>query len=74
MGTIKVYVRGDIQTPERFWNYALLTNYKQESDEKMYIDKGFRFSQKDTDLYKSFSENDKKKINFFYVNGTQFNN
>jgi hypothetical protein len=69
METIEVYVRGDAHAPQRFWDYALQTNYKQESGARMYIDTGFRFSQKDTDLFKSLSEEQKKKVKFLFING-----
>jgi hypothetical protein len=64
METIDVYVRGDVYKPQRFWDYALRTNYKQDSGGRMYIDTGFTFSQKDTDLYKSLSDEDKKKVRY----------
>lgn len=71
METIEVYVRGDANTPQRFWDYALRTNYKQDSGARMYIDTGFIFSQKDTDIYKSLSEDGRKKVKFLYVNGVK---
>lgn len=71
MKTIEVYVRGDAFTPQRFWDYALRTNYKQDSGGRMYIDTGFTFSQKDTDLYKSLTEEQQKKIKFLYINGVK---
>lgn len=71
METIEVYVRGDAHTPQRFWDYALRTNFKQASGGRMYVDTGFVFSQKDTDLYKSLSDADKKKVKFLYVNGVK---
>jgi hypothetical protein len=69
MEIIEVYVRGDAHTPQRFWDYALRTNCKPESGGRMYFDTGFVFSQKDTDLYNSLSDEDKKKVRFLYVNG-----
>ncbi len=71
METIEVYVRGDVHTPARFWDYALRTNYKQDSGGRMYVDTGFHFSQSDTDLYKSLTENEKKKVKFLYINGVK---
>ena len=71
MNTIEVYVRGDAHTPSIFWDYALRTNYKQSSGARMYVDNGFRFSQKDTDLYKSLTEEEKKKVSFLFVNGVK---
>ena len=71
MYTIEVYVRGDANTPQRFWDYALRTNYKESSGGRMYIDTGFRFCQKNTDLYKSLTEDDKKKVKFLYINGVK---
>lgn len=71
METIEVYVRGDAHTPQRFWDYALRTNYKQESGARMYIDTGFQFSQKHTDEYKALSDADKQKVKFLYVNGVK---
>ena len=72
METIEVYVRGDAHTPQRFWDYALRTNYKQDSGGRMYVDTGFIFSQKNTDLYKSLSDEEKKKVRFLYVNGVKY--
>jgi hypothetical protein len=69
METIEVYVIGDAHTPARFWDYALRTNYKQASGGRMYIDLGFQYSQTDTDLYKSLTEEEKKKVKFLYING-----
>jgi len=71
METIEVYVRGDAHTPSRFWDYALRTNYKQDSGGRMYIDTGFIFSQNNTDLYKSLTEDEKKKVRFLYINGVK---
>jgi hypothetical protein len=69
METIEVYVRGDAHTPHRFWDYALRTNYKQDSGGRMYVDNGFHFCQKSTDLFKSLSVEEKKKVKFLFVNG-----
>ena len=69
MKTIEVYRRGDAHTPARFWDYALRTDYKQSSGARMYIEEGFKFSQEDTDLYKSLSEEQRAKIKFLYING-----
>jgi hypothetical protein len=69
MNTIEVYVRGDAFTPQRFWDYALRTNYKQESGGRMYVDTGFHFSQKHTDEFKSLTEEQRKKVKFLYING-----
>lgn len=72
MNTIEVYVRGDAHTPSRFWDYALRTNYKQSSGARWYVETlGFRFSQKDTDLFKSLSEDERKEVKFLYVNGVK---
>lgn len=71
METVEVYVRGDVHTPQRFWDYALRTNYKQSSGARMYIDEGFIFSQTDTDLYKSLSKNEQSKIKFLFINGVK---
>ena len=73
MKTTEVYVRGDAHTPQRFWDYALRTDYKQSSGARMYIDTGFTFSQKDTDLYKSLSKNKKDKVKFLFINGVKTN-
>lgn len=67
METIEVYVRGDAHTPSRFWDYALLTN----GDTKKYNDYGFHFCQKNTDLYKSLTEEERKRVSFLYVNGVK---
>jgi hypothetical protein len=69
METIQVYVRGDAHTPERFWHYALRTSCEEDSVSEMYANFGFKFSQKDTDLFKSLTEEQKNKVNFLYVNG-----
>lgn len=71
METIEVYVRGNAHTPHRFWDYALRTNYKQDSGARMYIDTGFQFSEKDTELYKSLSEEEKAKVKFLFINGVK---
>ena len=67
MEIIEVYVRGNAHTPSRFWDYALRTNCKEESGGGM--DSGFVFSQKDTDLYASLTEDEKSKVRFLWVNG-----
>lgn len=72
METIEVYVRGDAHTPQKFWVYALRTNCEQDNGAEMYVNTGFKFSQKDTDLFKSLSEKQKKKINFLYVDGVKY--
>jgi hypothetical protein len=66
METMEVYVRGNSHIPSRFNEYALRTNH---ADDKWYADLGFNFSKKDTELYKSLSEEVKKKIEFSYING-----
>ncbi len=71
METIEIYVRGNSFIPQRFWDYAIRTNYKQDSGGRMYVDAGFVFSQKDTELYKSLSDDDRKKVRFLYVNGVK---
>jgi len=71
MQTIEVYVRGSTLIPARFWDYALRTNYKEDSGARMYIDTGFQFSEKDTELYKSLSEDERSKVKFLYINGVK---
>ena len=71
MQTIEVYVRGSALIPQRFWDYALRTNYKEDSGARMYIDTGFQFSEKDTELYKSLSEDERSKVKFLYINGVK---
>ena len=71
METIEVYMRGDAHTPARFWDYALRTNYKQDSGARMYIEEGFIFSQTNTDLFKSLSEKNRAKVKFLYINGVK---
>jgi hypothetical protein len=71
MNTIEVYVRGDAKTPQRFWDYALRTNYEQSSGAKFYVDTGFVFDQKNTDLFKSMTEEQRKKVKFLYINGVK---
>jgi len=65
MNTIEVFVRGDAHTPARFWDYALRTEYKfgRELHEM-----GFHYSETDTEEYKKLSDEDKKKVQFLYVN------
>jgi hypothetical protein len=72
MEIIEVYVRGNARTPQRFWDYALRTNTKQDSGGRMYVDTGFIFSQRNTDLFKSLSENARKRVRFFYINGVKW--
>lgn len=69
MSTIEVYVRGSCHIPARFWDYALRTDFKQSSGGRMYIDAGFHLSKTDTELYKSLSEEERKKVRFLYING-----
>lgn len=71
METVEVYVRGDAHTPQRFWDYALRTNYKQSSGARMYIDEGFIFSQTNTDLYKSLSKDEQSKVKFLFIDGVK---
>ena len=71
METTEIYVRGNAHTPARFWDYAIRTNYKQNSGGRFYIDNGFVFSENDTELYKSLTDEEKKKVKFLYINGVK---
>lgn len=66
----QVYAKGDAHTPYRFWEYALVTS---ETDPR-YVDylkkQGFKYSDDDTKLYHSLSEEQQKKINFYKLNIT----
>jgi hypothetical protein len=66
MKTMEVYVRGSAHIPARFWDYALRTN-KIVNKDKFYTDEGFHFSKNDTELYKSLSKEERRKIQFLYI-------
>ena len=68
MSTQDVFFKGDMQTPQRFWEYALRTETKHSRRYEML---GFKYSEKFTKQYASLSEEDKKKVKFTFINGVK---
>jgi len=66
MKIVEVFMKGDAHTPERFWDFALRTETKHA---RFYDELGFIFSEKHTKEYIELSDEDKKKVNFKYING-----
>lgn len=63
---IEVFQKGDAYTPQRFWSYALRTETKHA---KFYDNMGYIYSEKNTKQYTALSDEEKKKVNFTYING-----
>ena len=63
-----VFLKGDVMTPPRFWEYALRTETKHAG---MYDSLGFKYSEKHTKEYEGLSDLDKKKVTFKYINGVK---
>jgi len=61
----KVYLKGNAHTPQKFWSYAL----GGDDHEKLYETKGFTYSEKDTKEYQGYTEEEKAKVKFVYVDG-----
>lgn len=68
MNIEEVYVKGDAHTPQRFWEIAF-RNTTLSPMRWLMEQEGFVFSQKLTDEYKGYSDEQKKKVRFNYING-----
>lgn len=64
----EVFLKGNANTPQRFWEFALMTETKHSN---FYNSIGFIYSQKHTEEYKNLSEDDKNKVKFSYINGVK---
>tara|TARA_R110000868_G_scaffold74337_11_gene214994 strand:+ start:261 stop:491 length:231 start_codon:yes stop_codon:yes gene_type:complete len=65
MVQLGVYVNGSANVPERFWEYALVTDINCESSYPYNV---YCFSQKHTDKYNNFTKEEKTKARFAFVN------
>jgi len=61
---IKVFRKGNAILPSRLWQYALSTGPESAGRYPHY---GFKFSEKDTEIYLNLSDEQKKKVNFVFV-------
>lgn len=66
--TLDVFQKGDVTTPQRFWEYALRTESKHA---RFYDSIGFVFSEKHTQQFKEMSEEERKRVKFDYINGVK---
>lgn len=68
---VGVYVNGDSRTPERFWSYALVTDINNSGAHGLTVKNNYIFCQKNTDLYNSLTDDEKKKLRFMFVDGVK---
>ena len=62
----EIFQKADCHIPQRFWEYAIRTEYKHS---RFYDSLGFTYSEKHTKEYNKLSDKDKNNIRFAYVNG-----
>tara|TARA_R110000772_G_C13310268_1_gene440106 strand:+ start:28447 stop:28674 length:228 start_codon:yes stop_codon:yes gene_type:complete len=66
---IRVLQKADAHTPQRFWGYALITNTEHTGKDLEKLRVPYVYSERHTKEYIGLSEEDKKKVNFTYING-----